>query len=153
MVPLPYVPITLQLLFVLLSGALLGACLGALSQALYILLGVMGLPVFAGGAAGLGYLLGPTGGYLFGFIPSAFITGKLIEIRNEPGIIWTAASMMAGVGVIYALGVLQLSRVAELSIGASLIVGVYPFLIEDMLKVIAAAFIAFKIKSAKVLRP
>jgi biotin transport system substrate-specific component len=76
MIPLPPVPITFQTLFLNLAGALLGGYLGALSQVVYILLGVIGLPVFAGGKAGLGVLLGPTGGYLFGFVLAALVVGK-----------------------------------------------------------------------------
>ena len=88
MIPLPPVPITLQTLFVNLAGALLGGYLGALSQVVYILLGVIGLPVFAGGKAGAGVLLGPTGGYLIGFVVGAFVIGKLTTIRKKPGLVW-----------------------------------------------------------------
>jgi biotin transport system substrate-specific component len=81
MIPLPPVPITLQTLFVVLAGALLGGRLGALSQVVYLLLGIIGLPVFHGGKGGLGILLGPTGGYLVGFIAAAYVVGKLIEVN------------------------------------------------------------------------
>ena len=73
------VPITLQTVMVLVSGALLGANLGALAQFLYILVGALGLPVFAGGGSGFGALVGPTSGYLFGFIAAAYVVGKLVE--------------------------------------------------------------------------
>jgi biotin transport system substrate-specific component len=76
-IPLPLVPLTMQTFFVSLAPALLGGALGALSQVIYVLIGVIGFPVFAGGKAGLGVLMGPTGGYLVGFIVGAYIAVKL----------------------------------------------------------------------------
>jgi len=145
-IPMPPVPITLQTLFLNLAGALLGGRLGALSQVVYVLLGVIGLPVFAGGKAGMGVLLGPTGGYLIGFIVAAYVVGKLIEIKKNPGFIWNLFSMVAGMIVIYVFGVIQLSFIARLSINKSILVGVLPFLIGDGLKIIAAALIILKIR-------
>ena len=83
-IPLPFtpVPITLQTLVVLLSGAMLGSYYGALSMLLYIAVGALGLPVFAGGASGIGVLLGPTGGYLFSYPVAAFAIGKMLERKN-----------------------------------------------------------------------
>jgi len=81
-IPFPLVPITLQTLFLNLAAALLGGYLGALSQIIYISLGIIGLPVFAGGKAGFGVLMGPTGGYLAGFIAGAYLMGKLVEKRS-----------------------------------------------------------------------
>lgn len=146
LIPLPPVPITLQTLFLNLAGALLGGRLGALSQVVYVLLGVIGLPVFAGGKAGMGVLLGPTGGYLIGFIVAAYVVGKLIEIKKKPDFIWNLFSMVAGTIVIYVFGVIQLSFIAKLSISKSISVGVLPFLIGDALKIIAAALIILKIR-------
>ena len=83
-IPLPPVPITLQTLFVWgLAGALLGARLGALSQLVYLLIGIIGLPVFAGGKAGLGVLFGPTGGYLIGFVAGAWVIGTLVNLKKN----------------------------------------------------------------------
>ena len=112
MIPLPPVPITMQTLFVSLAGALLGGYLGALSQVVYILLGVIGLPVFAGGKAGFGVLIGPTGGYLIGFIVGAFIIGKLTSLHRDPGLFWLMGAMVAGIGIVYTLGIIQLMLVA-----------------------------------------
>src|SRR3989338_7427809 len=83
-IPLPFtpVPITLQTLVVLLSGAVLGPYYGALSMILYLIVGAIGLPVFAGGGSGIGALLGPTGGYLFSYPVAAFVIGKLLEKKN-----------------------------------------------------------------------
>ena len=146
MIPLPPVPITLQTLFLYLAAALLGARLGVLSQVVYLLVGVIGLPVFAGGKAGLGVLLGPTGGYLIGFVAGAYIIGKLIETKKEPGPVWIAVAMVAGTAVIYLLGVLQLIIIAKLSMDKAVTVGVLPFLIGDALKIAAATLITVKLK-------
>ena len=83
-VPLPFtaIPITLQTLFIYVAGALLGSRLGALSQSLYVLMGIMGLPVFAGWRSGFEVLMGPTGGYILGFIPGAYVIGKLVELSQ-----------------------------------------------------------------------
>ena len=76
------VPITLQTLMVLLSGAMLGPYYGALAMILYILVGALGLPVFAGRGSGIGALLGPSGGYLFSYFIAAFVVGKMLEKKN-----------------------------------------------------------------------
>ncbi|MCL0103527.1 biotin transporter BioY [Dehalococcoidia bacterium] len=146
MIPIGAVPITMQTLFVHLSAALLGSQLGALSQLIYILAGIIGLPIFHGGVGGLGVLLGPTGGYLIGFVAGAYITGKLIEMREKPGFLWIAMSCVAGLAVIYILGVIQLSVVAGLPLTRAIAVGVVPFLIGDAIKIIAATFITLKLR-------
>jgi biotin transport system substrate-specific component len=83
-IPLPFtpVPITLQTLMVLLSGVLLGAYIGGVSMIIYLLLGVIGLPVFAGGSSGIGALLGPTGGYLLSYPVAAFVVGWMIQTKK-----------------------------------------------------------------------
>ena len=83
-IPIPFspVPITLQVFFIFLAGAMLGARWGTLSVIVYLLLGIVGLPVFSGGASGLGVLLGPTGGYLIGFVVAAFLVGTLCEKKG-----------------------------------------------------------------------
>lgn len=145
-IPLQPVPVTLQTLFLYLAGSLLGARLGALSQIIYVILGVIGLPVFTGGKAGLGVFLGPTGGYLLGFIAGAFVTGKIVEVREKPGLVWMVPAMLAGTTIVYMLGVIQLVLIGKLSIGQALTVGVLPFLPGDALKIAAASVIAMKVK-------
>jgi len=146
-IPLQLVPITLQTLFTNLAGALLGGYLGALSQLVYVLLGVMGLPVFAGGKAGLGVLLGPTGGYLVGFIAGTYFMGKMIERREQAGFGWIVLALGVGHVVIYGLGALQLALVvAHLSAAKALAVGVLPFLPGDILKILVAAFLTLKLR-------
>ncbi|MEJ2588412.1 MAG: biotin transporter BioY [Deltaproteobacteria bacterium] len=146
MIPVPPVPITLQTMIFSISAALLGGRLGALSQIVYLAIGAIGLPVFAGGKGGLGVLLGPAGGYLIGFVAGAYVIGKLIEVRKTSGLPWTIFAMGVGALVIYLFGVIQLALVARLSPVKALMVGVVPFLIGDGLKIAAAALVVAKLK-------
>jgi biotin transport system substrate-specific component len=146
MIPLPPIPVTMQTLFVFLAGSLLGGYLGAMSQVVYILLGVIGLPVFAGGKAGAGVLLGPTGGYLIGFVLGAYILGRLASLRPRPGFLWLVFSMAVSLVVIYACGVTQLMFVAKLSLPKALAVGVLPPLPGDAAKMVVAALICIKVR-------
>lgn len=145
-IPLQPVPITLQNFFTGLAGVFLGGYAAALSQVVYLLLGIIGLPVFAGGKAGLGALLGPTGGYLVGFIVGAYVIGKMVQSRREAGFLWIVLALAAGNLVIYTLGTLQLSLVAHLSLVKALLVGVVPFLTGDLIKILAIALLAVKMK-------
>lgn len=145
-IPLQPVPIYLANLFMLMAAALLGGPLGALSQVIYIFMGGLGLPVFAGGKAGLGVLLGPTGGYLIGYVLGAYLIGKLVRLKKAPGFIWIAFSLTAGMAVVYAAGFLQLSYVAKLSLEKAFVVGVLPFLPGDALKIAVAAMVTLKMR-------
>jgi biotin transport system substrate-specific component len=146
-IPIGPVPITAQTLFVHLSGTLLGSRLGALSQFIYVLVGVIGLPVFHGGGSGLGHLLGPTGGYLIGFIVGGgYLTGKLVEIKKKPGFGWIVLACVAGLIGIYVLGVAHLSLVADLPLRKAIAGGVVPFLTGDAIKIVAATFITLKLR-------
>lgn len=145
-VPIPPVPITLQTMFLSLAGVLLGARAAFMSQVVYVIIGAMGLPVFAGGKAGLGVLFGPTGGYIAGFIAAAWVIGKISESRPSGGVVWIIFAMAAGTLVIYTLGVAQLSFVAELSVSKALTVGALPFLPGDTVKIGVAAVIARKVR-------
>lgn len=137
-IPLPItpVPITLQPLFVILAGALLGPALGAYAMTAYLALGLAGAPVFSGGGSGLAWLLGPTGGYLIAYPAAAYLTGVLAGGKDS-GSVRLAAALSAGVGVIYLGGAAQLS----LMTGSGLIevanIAVLPFVIGDLLKVLA----------------
>jgi biotin transport system substrate-specific component len=145
-IPLYPVPITLQNLFTLLAGMTLGSVLGGSSQIIYVLLGLIGLPVFAGFKAGIGVLFGPTGGFLFGFIISSYIIGKIIELKKEKDIFYYFLAGGLGIVIIYIIGIAQLSLVTGMGIKKTLMVGVFPFLPGDILKIIAASFIASKLK-------
>jgi biotin transport system substrate-specific component len=144
-IPMFFVPLTLQSLITTLAGLLLGGPLAALSQVVYVLLGVIGLPVFAGGKAGLGVLLGPTGGYLFGFVLGAYVIGTVAHSKKNAGPAWLLMSIVAGHIVIYGLGVIQLSVVAHLSPVKAIAVGVVPFLPGDALKTAASILVSSKV--------
>jgi biotin transport system substrate-specific component len=151
-IPLYPVPITLQNLFTLLAGMTLGSVLGGSSQIIYVLLGIIGLPVFAGFKAGIGVLFGPTGGFLFGFIISSYIVGKIIELKKEKDIFYYFLAGGIGIIIIYISGITQLSLVTGIGIKKALMVGVFPFLPGDILKIIVASFIAGKLKLVIPLR-
>jgi len=147
-IPLPFshVPITLQTLFTYMAGAFLGSYLGALSQLIYVLMGVTGLPIFAKGSAGILVLLGPTGGYLVGFIPGAFVIGKLAEMKKNPSFRRLLICMTAGTVVIYVLGVLQLMNWVRIGVKEAIVLGVLPFIVGDALKILAAAYMTIRIR-------
>ena len=135
------IPITMQTLIVLLSGAYLGSKKGAISQLAYLTTGITGIPWFARGG-GLSYVLSPTFGYLVGFIPASYIVGLLIkENKNTFNII---KSFIVGNFFIYSLGILWLLRMFDLS--QSLTIGLYPFILGDILKIFLAIIILKNIK-------
>ncbi len=146
-IPIGLVPISLQNLFTLLSGMVLGSKSGIYSQLIYILLGMVGLPVFSGFRGGIGVLLGPTGGFLTGFVISAYIVGKLIENINDARIWSYFVIGLLGLIIIYACGIIHLLIVTEIGLKEAVLVGVIPFLPGDFLKLITASFLAVRIKS------
>jgi biotin transport system substrate-specific component len=137
------VPITGQTFAVLMVAALLGSRRGVLCILAYLAEGLLGLPVFAEGKAGLAAFLGPTGGYLVGFILAAWIVGALSERAWDRRVLGTVAAMVLGSLAIYACGLaglLCLARVfAKPLDGGVLAVGLYPFLAGDVLKIVLAA--------------
>ncbi|MDZ4158664.1 MAG: biotin transporter BioY, partial [Anaerolineaceae bacterium] len=133
-IPLPFtpIPITGQTFGVLLIGAALGARLGTASVGFYIVQGLLGLPFFAGGKSGVMALLGPTGGYLIGFVVAAYVIGSLAD-RGFDRQVWTSLpSFIAGSAVIYLFGALWLSRF--IGMDKALAAGVLPFLVVTLLK-------------------
>jgi biotin transport system substrate-specific component len=137
--PWTSVPYTLQTGSVLLVGTVLGWRRGALSMALYVLAGVIGLPVYAGGDAGLGRLLGATGGYLVGFVIAGGIVGWLAERGWDRSVAGAAGLMAIGTLVIYAIGVPVLALVLALPLSTAIQSGALVFLPWDGLKALAAA--------------
>jgi len=133
-VPLPFtpVPLTGSTLGVLGAGALLGPRRGGAAAALYLLQGGCGLPFFAGGAAGWACLLGPTGGYLLGFVPGAWLAGLLAQRGWDRRTASNLALLLAGSAVILACGLVGLARFVPA--GRLLSVGLYPFLVGDLFK-------------------
>ncbi|MEO8682817.1 MAG: biotin transporter BioY [Vicinamibacterales bacterium] len=142
--PLPFtpVPFTIQPMIVLIGAAALGARLGALSQILYLMLGIAGLPVFAFSPElpqGFARLLGPTGGYLMVYPLAALVAGWLAERGLDRHYGTSILAMTAGLSVIFAGGVLWLTNTVGLS--AALATGLYPFVIVDVIKVVAAGLV------------
>ena len=141
-VPLPFtpVPLTGQTLAVLLIGATLGSARGAASMALYIVLGTLGLPVFAGGASGLTYLTGATLGYLAGFVIAAYVIGLMAEQGLERSVRTSLFPFLLGTIIIYVCGVAWLAVVLG-SLGQAVMAGIVPFMIGDAIKIVAAAVV------------
>jgi biotin transport system substrate-specific component len=138
-VPLPFtpVPLTGQTFAVLLVGATLGSKRGAASLVFYTLLGAFGLPVFAGGAAGMAYLSGATLGYLVGFIVAAYVIGRLAEQGLERSLRTSLVPFLVGTLVIYAFGAGWLAGLFGFE--KALALGVLPFIVGDAIKLILAA--------------
>lgn len=136
-IPIGPVPVTLQTLFILAAGGILGPKWGPLSVCLYLAMGLAGLPVFAGGTSGLGRLLGPTGGYLVGFVLAASIVGYLAQRCTK--LIPLILSTMVGLAGIYCLGASWLSVVGRITLEKALLVGVTPFVPGDLFKAFIAA--------------
>ncbi|MCK5310458.1 MAG: biotin transporter BioY [Desulfobacteraceae bacterium] len=144
-IPIGPVPIVLQNMFVLLAGIILGPRWGLASVGIYLLIGACGLPVFANGKAGIGIIFGPTGGYLLGYLPAVFVTG-LISKKGNKKLIFDIFAMIAGSIIVYAAGVPWLKVVTGMVWSKSLALGMYPFIIGDILKIAAAAFITKTIR-------
>ena len=138
--PIGPVPIVLQNLFIFLAGLLLGRRWGMTSVGIYLLAGAFGLPVFAGGMGGLGRLIGPTGGYLIGFIPAVYLIGLISEKHKHPT--FDVLAMICGTIIIYICGVGWLKVVTGMTWGKTLAVGMLPFLPGDALKIAVAVPIA-----------
>ena len=139
------VPFSLGPFVVLLAGGLLGARLGAMSMGIYVLMGLLGVPVFEkppyGGPA---YIFSPTFGYLLGYIVAAYVVGLIIQGRRGAGPVRLAAAMLAGVAVIHAVGLPYLYAILNFYMGQAvdlpgvLMIGCVPFIGFDLLKALAA---------------
>ena len=131
------VPFTMQTFAVLMIGALLGARRGSITILVYLFEGIVGLPVFSLGRGGFLVLLGPTGGYLVGFVIAAYITGLLAQSGWDRKIITTILAMVLGNVVIYAFGLFWLSHLVNFN--NALKTGIYPFIVGDLIKIALAA--------------
>lgn len=139
-IPLSFspVPVTLQTLAVLLTGAALGSKRGALAMLAYLAEGSAHLPFFAGGASGFPIL---TGGYLVGFVIAAYVVGWLCERGLDRSLFTSAIAMLPGSVIIYLVGATWLGVVLHASAAIALSYGVTPFLVGDLLKLVAAALL------------
>ena len=143
-IPIGPVPIVLQNFFVLLSALLLGSKIALSSVFVYLFLGALGLPVFAGGTGGIAHFFGPTGGYLLSYLPAVVVTGLIARPKNRalsPRIIRTIAALLAGTACIYLLGVPWLKFSTQMGWSAAVTAGLLPFLPGDLLKVVVALLI------------
>jgi len=133
-VPIGPVPISLTNLVIYIAVFLLGAKLGTLAYIIYLLLGAVGLPVFSGYAGGMAKIAGPTGGYLIGFIPMAFICGIVVEkwIKNK---IIVASGFVLGTLVAYTFGTIWFVLMMKCEVWYALTVCVFPFLLGDGAKI------------------
>ncbi|MGV8906785.1 MAG: biotin transporter BioY [Acetobacterium sp.] len=139
-IPLPGIPFTLQILFVLLAGLLLGSRAGLVSVLVYIFVGLAGIPVFTGGG-GLAYVFQPTFGYIIGFALGAFVTGWIAERKPEPSMRRLILAAIAGTAVIYALGLTFYYFIANyylntpMGVGAIMVSGLLMTLPADIIKI------------------
>ena len=144
-IPVPFspVPITGQTFGILFLGAVLGSRIGTLSIIMYISEGLIGLPVFAGGSMGFLYLLGPTGGYLIGFIPAVYLVGYLSERGWLNNFTFAFLTMIIGTTIIFIFGISWLAITAGFKTALS--IGLYPYLPGAAVKIILATGIVYSI--------
>lgn len=147
-IPVSPVPVSLSLVAIFLAGALLPKNQAAIAQLVYILLGVIGLPVFSKMQAGPGILAGPTGGYLIAYPIMAYLIALIIEKTGKRNFPVYVLSMLCGLVVCYTLGTFWLSVEAHLSFEAALAAGVLPFAVLDVVKAILASLLALALYRA-----
>jgi biotin transport system substrate-specific component len=145
MIPVSPVPISLTNFAVCLAVVILGMRRGALSTLVYLLIGFIGVPVFSAFTGGPGKLLGPTGGYLIGFLALALIAGYFVD-RNPSRPALGILGMVLGTLVLYAMGTAWLAYVAGMTFGQALMAGVVPFIPGDAVKIILAALVGYPVR-------
>lgn len=149
-IPAGPIPFTLQTFAVFTTGGLLGSKKGTIAIIIYILLGVIGIPVFAGGKSGPGVIVGPTGGYITGFIFTIIIIGMITKIfrKNKTwlNITMTFISMVLGDLVCFVIGTIQFMAVMETSLEVALGYCVIPFIIPDLIKMAVAVVVVNRVK-------
>lgn len=149
-IPIGPVPITLQTLMVVLSGMILGSKAGAMSQIVYVLLGLSGMPVFAGFTGGFDSILKPSFGFLIGFIPAAYFSGKVLEdnLLNKK---YSIFSSIVGIITPYFIGIPYMYVVLNFHMGKSmnildvLKIGLIPFILGDLVKLFISFTVSYKV--------
>lgn len=152
-IPVPVVPFTLQFLFTMLAGLVMGGRLGALSVTVYAVLGLAGIPVFAEGG-GIWYVLKPSFGYIIGFIAASFVTGRMVEKMKSPGFNKILAANFTGLLIVYGIGMAYYYLICNFVINAP--IGFWPLILYcfilavpgDICLCIVAAFLAKRLKSS-----
>ena len=146
-IPIGPVPISFTNLAIYITVIILGTKNGTISYLIYLLIGLVGLPVFSNFTGGPGKLFGPTGGYLIGFIAMAVITGIFVE-KSKGHYVFSIIGMVLGTLVTYLLGTLWLGYQLNLSFPQALSAGVIPFIPGDLIKILIATFVGNAIKKA-----
>lgn len=146
-IPLPFtsVPVTLQIFGLVVLAVIVGAKVATLSLIVFVILGAIGLPVFANFSGGFGVIVGPTGGYIIGFIIMAFLIGYASSKQNK--ILLFIVSYI-GVTIDLLLGTLYLKIVTGLNMQAALIAGLYPFILKDFIIIALAVAIGLRVKKS-----
>ncbi len=150
-IPIPHIPLTLQTLMVMLAGLVLGSRRGALSQILYVVLGLIGLPIFAQGG-GPAYILQPSFGFLLGFCAGAYVIGTIVEMGSKLTTPRTFLALIVGQAVIYLLGIsyfyfnVNFILNKSMSFSTVLKIGFLVFLPGDILKTAIAALVVMPIR-------
>ena len=142
------VPISLQMLFVALIALVLSPGTAMASVSLYVALGAIGLPVFAGGKAGLGVLIGPTGGYLIGFIVAAGVGSWVARLHQQTSVQIDIVAVSAVFLVTYSIGTVWLGYVLHMQPWAAIVAGVIPFVLPDLIKAGVAVVLAYYLRRA-----
>lgn len=144
-VPIGTIPVSLATLAVFFVSATLGWKKGTIAVAVYILLGLTGLPVFASFKGGAGVIAGPTGGYVLGYVPCAFLTGLLVDLFGKHKFVYPLA-MILGLAACYLFGTVWYSISQQVAFVVALSVCVVPFLIFDAVKIVAASALSIIIR-------
>lgn len=146
------IPINFATLSVFLAGGFLGAKYGTISQIVYVLLGIIGLPVFTNFQGGYGVIFGKTGGYIFGYILATFIVGLIADKIKKHKVIFLSVSMIIGMVAIYTLGTAWFMVVTKASLWQSLVWCVFPFIIGDLIKIAIAVIFTDRLKKVVKLK-
>lgn len=148
-IPLPIIPITGQTLAVGLTATILGSRYGAISMIVYAAIGAVGVPVFTQANAGLHVLVGPTGGFIFGFIVTAFVTGLILE-KTKFTITMAMVANVVGMVITLVLGTIQYKFVAEVSWTAAIGTAATPFILGGLVKAYLSSLIGIKVRERLV---
>ena len=147
-IPIGPIPIVLQNMMVVLNGILLGCLWGTVSTGIFLLLGLCGLPIFSGGGSGVARFMGPTGGFLYGYLIASFVAGavSLLLGKREKGVyayIICLISSLLGFVAMYPTGVLHFVRYSGKSFREAFEICVIPFIIPDLIKLVLASVIGY----------
>ena len=148
-VPGTPIPIVLQNLMVVLSGMLLGPLLGTVSTVVFILAGLLGIPVFSGGTGGFAKLMSPTGGFIIGYAISSLVSGLILgkpKLDGKKHVVRTILTALFGFAVMYIPGVLHFMNSMEKTLSETMILCVIPYLPGDLIKMVLCILISFPLR-------